>query len=120
MRDPTRGGLATTLNEITHKAGLGISVSADSVPVSPGVAAASEILGLDPFYIANEGKLVAVVSSEKADMVLEIIRQNRYGRDAAIIGEVSDELSGRVVLKTGIGGSRILDVLTGDQLPRIC
>jgi len=120
MRDPTRGGLATTLNEISLMTGLGVSVYSDTVPVSPGVAAASEILGLDPFYIANEGKLVAVIENEKAERVLEIIRQNKYGQQAAIIGEVSNELPGKVVLKTGIGGSRLLDILTGDQLPRIC
>ncbi len=120
MRDPTRGGVATTLNEISSRAGLGILVREESVPVNPGVAAASEILGLDPLYIANEGKLIAIVDRNRSDKILDIIREDRYGREAAIIGHVTRDFPGKVVLKTKTGGRRMLEMLTGDQLPRIC
>jgi len=120
MRDPTRGGIATTLNEIALQAQLGIIINEEAVPVKPAVAGASEILGLDPLYIANEGKLLAVVSPDKADKVLHIMRDCKYGSDAAIIGTVTTDLPCKVILKTRVGGSRLVDMLAGEQLPRIC
>jgi hydrogenase expression/formation protein HypE len=120
MRDPTRGGLATTLNEIALQTRLGITISEDALPVKPEVAGASEILGLDFLYIANEGKLIAIVDPLHAEKILSIMRANPYGKEAAIIGTVTEELPGKVVLKTRIGGSRIVDMLAGEQLPRIC
>lgn len=120
MRDPTRGGIATTLNEISGQTQLGITIHEAAIPLRQEVAGASEILGLDPLYIANEGKLIAIVAPDRADMILGIMRNNRYGRDAAIIGTVTEEFPGRVILKTIIGGSRIVDMLAGEQLPRIC
>jgi hydrogenase expression/formation protein HypE len=120
MRDPTRGGIATTLNEIALQAQLGIMIYEEAIPVKPAVAGASEILGLDPLYIANEGKLLAVVAPDRAEAILEIMRNCKYGTAAAIIGTVSSESPGKVVLKTRVGGNRIVDMLTGEQLPRIC
>jgi hydrogenase expression/formation protein HypE len=120
MRDPTRGGIATTLNEIALQAQLGIIIQEEAVPVKPAVAGASEILGLDPLYIANEGKLLAVVSPEKADKVLHLIRDCKYGSDAAIIGTVTADSPRKVILRTRVGGSRIVDMMAGEQLPRIC
>lgn len=120
MRDPTRGGIATTLNEIALQAQLGIIIQEEAVPVKPAVAGASEILGLDPLYIANEGKLLAVVSPDKADRVLHIMRDCKYGSDAAIIGIVTADSPRKVILRTRVGGSRIVDMLAGEQLPRIC
>jgi hydrogenase expression/formation protein HypE len=120
LRDPTRGGLATTLNELATQSKVGIRIEQDKIPVREEVMGASEMLGLDPLYIANEGKLVAVVAVEDAEGILEAMRDNRYGREAAIIGEVSREHPGRVVMKTSLGTSRIIDMLVGDPLPRIC
>jgi hydrogenase expression/formation protein HypE len=120
MRDPTRGGLATTLNEIAGQSNLGIRIIEERIPVHSEVAAACEILGYDPLYVANEGKLVACVAAENAEAVVEAMKKTRYGRDAAIIGEVIAEPRGRVVLKTRVGGTRIVAVLTGEMLPRIC
>ena len=120
MRDPTRGGIATTLNEIALQTRLGISINEEAVPIKPEVAGASEILGLDPLYIANEGKLIAVVAPDRAESVLQIMRTCKYGRDAAIIGTVTSESPRKVILKTRVGGSRIVDMLAGEQLPRIC
>jgi hydrogenase expression/formation protein HypE len=120
MRDPTRGGIATTLSEIALQSQLGIIINEEAVPIKPAVAGASEILGLDPLYIANEGKLLAIVSPDKADRVLHIMRECRYGSDAAIIGTVTADSPHKVILKTGVGGSRIVDMLAGEQLPRIC
>jgi hydrogenase expression/formation protein HypE len=120
MRDPTRGGIATTLNEIALQAQLGIIIQEEAVPVKPAVAGASEILGLDPLYIANEGKLLAVVSPDKADKVLHIMRDCKYGSAAAIIGTVTADLPRKVILRTRVGGSRIVDMMAGEQLPRIC
>jgi len=120
MRDPTRGGIATTLNEIAIQTGLGIEIYHDKIPVNPEVAAASEILGLDPLYIANEGKLICIIDKNMSDKIIEIIRKNPYGRQASVIGHITNDFPGRVVLKTGVGGSRIVEMLTGDQLPRIC
>jgi hydrogenase expression/formation protein HypE len=120
MRDPTRGGIATTLNEIALQAQLGIIINEEAVPVKPAVAGASEILGLDPLYIANEGKLLAVVSPDKTDRVLHIMRDCKYGSDAAIIGTVIADSPRKVILRTRVGGSRLVDMLAGEQLPRIC
>jgi hydrogenase expression/formation protein HypE len=120
LRDPTRGGLATTLNELAAQSKVGIRIEEDKVPVREEVLAAGEMLGLDPLYIANEGKLVAIVPAEDVSGILEAVRTNKYGREAAIIGEVTAEHPGRVVMKTSLGTSRIIDMLVGDPLPRIC
>jgi hydrogenase expression/formation protein HypE len=120
LRDPTRGGLATTLNELAAQSKLGIRIEEDKVPVRDEVRGACEMLGIDPLYVANEGKLVALVHHEEADAVLEKMRRHRYGKDAAIIGEVRSDHPGRVVMKTMLGASRIVDMLVGDPLPRIC
>ena len=120
MRDPTRGGLATTLNEIARQSKVSISIEEQQIPVREEVAAACEMLGLDPLYIANEGKLVAIIDPADASKILARMRKNRYGRDAAIIGEVTKEHPGKVVMKTKLGPSRIVDMLYGELLPRIC
>ena len=120
IKDPTRGGVATTLNEIARRAGVAIAIEEERVPVRQAVRGACEILGLDPLHIANEGKLVAIVAPDQADAALAALRSHALGRDAAIIGEVIDEPAGMVLLRTGIGGSRVLDMLVGDPLPRIC
>src|SRR5580658_4793189 len=120
LRDPTRGGAATALNEIAKRAGVGMSLREQSIPVRESVQGACEVLGLDPLYVANEGKLVAVVVPEMAQAVLRQMRQHPLGRDAAIIGEVVAEHPGMVLMKTQIGGTRVLDVMFGEQLPRIC
>ncbi len=120
LRDPTRGGLATTLNEFAKQSRVGINIHEGSLPVKQAVASACELLGLDPLYMANEGKLVAVVPTADATKVLVRMKQEKYGRDATIIGEVVSEHPGRVVMKTRLGSSRIVDVLMGELLPRIC
>ena len=120
LRDPTRGGVATTLNEIAKQSGVGITLFEKSIPVRPAVRAACEMLGFDPLYVANEGKLIAIVGHDEADQVLAAMRQNRYGADAVIVGQVQTESPGRVLLKTAIGSHRIVDVLLGEMLPRIC
>lgn len=120
LRDPTRGGVATALNEVAAHSDVGIHLFEEKVPISPSVAAACEILGLDPLYVANEGKCLVIVSREAATRVLKAMKKNKYGRDSRIIGEVTTENPGRVLLKTRIGGTRILSMLTGEQLPRIC
>jgi len=120
MRDPTRGGLATTLNELAQQSKVGIVVEEAKIPVKEEVKAACELLGLDPIYVANEGKLVAIADPADADKILARMRRNRYGRDAAIIGEVTAEHPGKVVMKTKLGPSRIVDMLSGELLPRIC
>jgi hydrogenase expression/formation protein HypE len=120
MRDPTRGGLATTLNELAAQSEVGIRIEEEKVPVRDEVRGACEMLGIDPLYVANEGKLVAMVHSEDAEAVLEKMRRHRYGKNAAIIGEVQPDHPGRVVMKTALGASRIVDMLVGDPLPRIC
>jgi len=120
LRDPTRGGLGTTLNDFAAQSGVGIRIEETSVPVQPAVRAACELLGLDQLYIANEGKLAAVVPPEHADIVLATMRRHRYGKDAAIIGRVTREHPGRVVMTTALGASRIIDVPAGELLPRIC
>jgi len=120
LRDPTRGGLATTLNEFAKQSKVGIRIEEEKIPVHDGVRAACEILGFDPLYIANEGKLVAIVASDDADKVLDRMKRNSYGADACVIGEVTDERRGRVIMKTRLGASRIVDMLSGELLPRIC
>ena len=120
LRDPTRGGVATTLNEIAKQSNVGITLWEKHIPVRPAVRAACEMLGFDPLYVANEGKLIAIVGREEADRVLDVMRQQRYGADTVIVGEVQAESPGRVLLKTAIGSHRLVDVLLGEMLPRIC
>jgi hydrogenase expression/formation protein HypE len=120
LRDPTRGGLATTLNEIARQSNAGIRIEEDKIPVNDGVRAACELLGFDALYVANEGKLLAMVDPRGADKVLAKMKQNPYGSNATIIGEIIDEHKGRVVMKTRLGASRIVDMLSGELLPRIC
>jgi hydrogenase expression/formation protein HypE len=120
LRDPTRGGLATTLNELANQSGVGIMIEEDKIPVRDGVRGACELLGFDPLYVANEGKLVAIVAPEDAAKILAKIKQNKYGAEAAAIGEVTAERKGKVIMKTRLGASRILDMLSGELLPRIC
>ncbi|MFH1382301.1 MAG: hydrogenase expression/formation protein HypE [Chloroflexota bacterium] len=120
LRDPTRGGLATTLNEFARQSKVGIKIEEPDIPVNRAVLGACELLGFDPLYVANEGKLVAVVAATDADKALAVMKRNRYGREAAIIGEVVTDHPSRVVMKTRLGASRIVDVLVGELLPRIC
>jgi len=120
LRDATRGGLSAVLNELADVSKVGIEFEEMKVPVNPAVNAACEMLGLDPFYIANEGKLVAIVAPESAEAVLEMMRNHQYGANAAIIGSVTEAHPKRVVAKTAIGGSRVVDLPAGELLPRIC
>src|SRR5215813_8806724 len=120
LRDPTRGGVATTLNEFALSSEVCIEIHENLVPVREAVKGACEILGLDPLYVANEGKLIAIVADEIADSLVSRMRKNEYGRDACIIGEVKAEPQGIVAMVTGFGGTRIVDMLAGEQLPRIC
>ncbi|MHB8992401.1 MAG: hydrogenase expression/formation protein HypE, partial [Chloroflexota bacterium] len=120
LRDPTRGGLATTLNEIAAQSRVAIRIEEEQVPVRPAVQAACEMLGFDPLYVANEGKLVAIVPAEEARQALDALRGSRYGEDACIIGSVLPEPMGKVFMKTRIGGTRVVQMLMGEMLPRIC
>ncbi len=120
MRDATRGGLATVMVELAENSNLGIKLYEDSIPVKESVRGMCEVFGFDPLHVANEGKVVMVVSAEDANKVLNAIRKDEYGKDAAIIGEVTTDNTGKVRLNTEIGGSRIVDMLAGEQLPRIC
>jgi hydrogenase expression/formation protein HypE len=120
LRDPTRGGLGTALNEIAEKSAVGIRIREDRIPIMPEVAGLCELLGFDPLYLANEGKLVAFVAPEDAEAVLQTMHTQRYGREAAIIGEAVAGHPGKVFMDTRIGGTRIVDMLAGEQLPRIC
>jgi hydrogenase expression/formation protein HypE len=120
LRDPTRGGVASTLNEIARQSQVGIMLDEAAIPVRPAVKAACEMLGFDPLYIANEGRLLAIVGQDDADQVLEAMRGVRYGEESVIIGEVQAEYKGRVLLRTAFGSTRIVDVLVGEMLPRIC
>lgn len=120
LRDPTRGGLATTLNEIAAQSGVGIEIEEEAVPVHPAVVSACEFLGLDPLYIANEGKLIVIVEKGCEEKALEIIRAQKYGENAALIGRVTAENPAMVTMKTAIGGSRLVDWFNSDPLPRIC
>lgn len=120
LRDPTRGGVATTLNEIALSSEVYIQIHEGCIPVREEVKGACEILGLDPLYVANEGKLVAIVAAAVAESLVARMKQNPYGRDACIIGEVKADPRGIVAMRTGFGGTRIVDMLVGEQLPRIC
>jgi hydrogenase expression/formation protein HypE len=120
MRDPTRGGLATTLKEIASDSGYCILLEEKAIPVPSGVKGACELLGLDPLYVANEGILIAIVKAEVAELLLKAMRKHPLGKEARIIGEVQKSPAGMVLLKTAIGGTRIVEMLSGDQLPRIC
>jgi len=120
MRDPTRGGVAMVLNEIVEGQPFGIALREDALPIKDGVREISELLGFDPLYIANEGKAVIVADPRDAERVLRAVRKDRRGKDAAIIGEAVENPHGKVVLKTVIGGTRIIDMPVGEQLPRIC
>lgn len=120
LRDPTRGGLATTLNEIAAQSGVGMQLDEEAIPVKPAVEAACELLGLDPLYVANEGKLVCIVDGADAEHALSIMREHPLGRAAAIIGTVVEDDHGFVQMQTGFGGNRVLDWMSSEQLPRIC
>ena len=120
FRDPTRGGLASTLNELASASGVSITVEEDAVPVREQVRGACEMLGYDVFQVANEGKMVAIVPAEQADAALAAMRGAPYGADAAIVGSVADGPAGKVYVKTAFGATRIMDMLVGEQLPRIC
>lgn len=120
LRDPTRGGVATVLNEIASRSQVGMLLHASEIPVRDSVRGACEILGLDPLYVANEGKLIAIVSPDSAEAIVARMRRNPLGADARIIGEVIEKHAGMVLMKTEIGGTRVVDTLFGEQLPRIC
>jgi hydrogenase expression/formation protein HypE len=120
MRDPTRGGVATVLNEIAGRSRVGMMLRESVIPVRDAVRGACEMLGLDPLYVANEGKLVAVVAPEIADRVLAAMKNHPLGAESCVIGEVVEQHAGMVLMKTGVGGTRVVDVLFGEQLPRIC
>jgi hydrogenase expression/formation protein HypE len=120
LRDPTRGGVASALNEIAGQAGVGVVLQESSIPVAEEVRGACEILGFDPLYVANEGKCLAIVAPEIAAEALEIWRAHPLGRDSADIGALVEEHAGRVFLRSSIGGLRVVDMLSGEQLPRIC
>jgi len=120
LRDPTRGGLAAVLNELSRQSGPGMIIEEEKVPLREEVKAASEILGIDPFQVANEGILVAIVDSQEAEKIVAAIRETPWGKAAEIIGEVIPYPEGMVLLKTGVGGTRILDMPAGEILPRIC
>lgn len=120
LRDPTRGGLSSALNEIAGQSGVSIQIEESKIVVRDDVKGACELLGLDPLYVANEGKLVAIVAAEDAEELIEVMRRNPRGEDAAIIGTVGEQHAGLVTMKTAFGSTRIVDLLAGDQLPRIC
>jgi hydrogenase expression/formation protein HypE len=120
LRDPTRGGVASALNEIAGSAGVGVLIEERAVPVGDEVRGACEILGFDPLYVANEGKFIAVVAPGSADEVLRVIRADPLGQQAAVMGRVVDGHPGRVFLRSSVGGMRAVDMLSGEQLPRIC
>lgn len=120
LRDPTRGGVTSAVSEIAQTANVGVQLWESAIPISEEVKGACEILGLDPLYVANEGKLLAVVAPDDAEKVLARMRQHSLGKEAAIIGEVVSEHGGFVTLKTRVGGTRVVDMLSGEQLPRIC
>lgn len=120
LRDPTRGGVATALNEIAQQSGVTIHLEESRIPLDPAVSAACEMLGFDPLYLANEGKLLAIVAEDEAEDVLSVMCRHPYGVSACRIGQVGDESRGRVLMETLIGSTRIVDVLSGEMLPRIC
>jgi hydrogenase expression/formation protein HypE len=120
MRDATRGGLATVLNECVENREIGVTIEETAIPVKPQVNEVCELLGFDPLYIANEGKVVIIASPNDTDQVLDVVRSHKYGKDAAIIGEVTTDRPGKVTLNTIVSGQRIVDLLVSDQFPRIC
>jgi hydrogenase expression/formation protein HypE len=120
MRDPTRGGLASTLNELAKASKVGVRIDEGQIPVRAEVKAACEILGLDPLYVANEGKLIAVAPAAEAEILLRAMRAHSLGGNAALIGEVLAEHAGTVTMESIAGGTRVVTMLTGEQLPRIC
>jgi hydrogenase expression/formation protein HypE len=120
MRDATRGGIATVLCELVNKKNYGIEIDESEIPIQDGVRGMCEIFGFDPLYVANEGKFIMIVKAKDADMVLNILKKDALGINSAIIGEIVNERNGMVVLNTGIGGKRVIDMLAGEQLPRIC
>ncbi len=120
LRDPTRGGLATTLNELARQSGVGMRLQESAIPIQPQVKAACELLGLDPLYVANEGKLICICAQEDAQKLLETMRAHPLGKEASIIGQVAEDKNCFVQMETSFGGSRIVDWLVGEQLPRIC
>lgn len=120
LRDPTRGGVGTALNEIALQSKVGVNIFEEKIPVRPEVAGICDLLGFDPLYLANEGKLIAFVAREQARAVLAAMRETEHGGDACIIGETTGDHPGQVFMQTRIGGERIVDMLTGEQLPRIC
>ncbi|MCK5430109.1 MAG: hypothetical protein KAI94_11590 [Anaerolineales bacterium] len=120
LRDPTRGGLATSLNEIARQSNVGILIKEEKIPVRPTVLAACEMLGFDPLYVANEGKLIAIIAAEDAGKVLTAMKNSQYGKEAVIIGEITESPQRRLLMKTTLGSTRIVDVLSGEMLPRIC
>src|SRR5262249_21371806 len=117
---PTRGGLSSALNELAAASNVGVRLDEQAIPIRPEVHAACEMLGLDPLYVANEGKLVAIVPPDDADRLVKIMRQHTLGRDAAVIGTVVAEHPGLVVMQSLVGGERVVTLLAGEQLPRIC
>ncbi len=120
LRDPTRGGVGTVCNELAHDTGLAVVLDESALPIDPAVAGACDLLGIDPLYVANEGKLLAVVAAKEADAAVEALRRHPLGADAVLIGDIRAEPQGIVVLRTSFGGTRIVDMLVGDPLPRIC
>lgn len=120
IRDATRGGVATVLNEVARQSGVGIELFEEAIPVTEEVRGACELLGFDPLYVANEGVFVACVAPEKADAVVKVMKKQKYGSGSAVVGRVLEEPAGRVTLRTRIGSHRIVDLLSGEQLPRIC
>ncbi|MFP4634595.1 MAG: hydrogenase expression/formation protein HypE [Nitriliruptoraceae bacterium] len=120
LRDPTRGGLATSLDELAQAAGCGVVIAEEALPVRATVAGACDLLGIDPIYVANEGKLVAIVPAEQTESAIDALRSHPLGADAAVIGEIRAEPVGTVVMRTAMGGTRVVDMLVGDPLPRIC
>jgi hydrogenase expression/formation protein HypE len=120
LRDPTRGGLATVLTELALSAEVGVTINEASLPIRPEVNGACEILGIDPLYVANEGKLIAVVSPDAEDDALSALRSHPLGEQAQVVAEVRPDPPGLVLLETAFGGTRVVDMLAGDPLPRIC
>ncbi len=120
MRDPTRGGVSSALNELAAASGVGVEMDESAIPIRPEVRGACEMLGLDPLYVANEGKMLAVVPPTDADRLLEVMRSHPLGRNAALLGEVTADHRGLVILRSLVGGSRVVTMLAGEQLPRIC
>jgi hydrogenase expression/formation protein HypE len=120
LRDPTRGGVASVLNEVAEITGLGVEIEQQKLPIAAQVEGACEMLGLDPLYVANEGVFIAIVENETAEKIISMIQSEEHGKEAAIIGYINNDTRGKVLLKSNIGGRRVINYLTGEQLPRIC